>query len=158
MESNRHGANTAIFFCQRIDPDQDAHRRPLEKELGQTIRFFPLPCSGRIEALHLLKALETGAEKVYLITCPEGDCKYRQGNLRGRKRLDYAKTLIREIGLSAECLETVPAAGPLPLSLDESVPEAPRARSAQTGQSKTDGRRRDAFFSETRKGVKHDNR
>ena len=105
MEANQHRTNTAIFFCQQLDPDQDANRRPLEKELGRGIRFFPLPCSGRIEALHLLKALETGAEKVYLITCPEGACKYGQGNMRAGKRLEYAKSLIQEIDMPAECLE-----------------------------------------------------
>ncbi len=118
MEANRQSTNTAIFFCQQLDPDQDANRRPLEKELGGRIRFFPLPCSGRIDVLHLLKALETGAEKVYLITCPEGACRYRQGNVRAGKRLDYAKSLIREIGMDAGCLELVRAPDTLPLSID----------------------------------------
>ncbi len=118
MEANRQSTNTTIFFCQQLDPDQDANRRPLEKELGRKIRFFPLPCSGRIDVLHLLKALETGAEKVYLITCPEGACKYRQGNVWAGKRLEYAKSLIREIEMPAGCLEIVRASGTLPLSID----------------------------------------
>jgi coenzyme F420-reducing hydrogenase delta subunit len=118
MEVNQHRTGTAIFFCQQLDPDQDTNRRPLEKELDRQIRFFPLPCSGRIEVLHLLKALETGAEKVYLITCPEGACRYRQGNVRAGKRLEYARTLIREIEMAAGCLEIVRASGTLPLSID----------------------------------------
>jgi coenzyme F420-reducing hydrogenase delta subunit len=118
MEANQGSTNTTIFFCQQLDPDQDTNRRLLEKELGRGIRFFPLPCSGRIDALHLLKALETGAEKVYLITCPEGACKYRQGNLRAGKRLEYAKSLIQEIALPAGCLEIVRAPATLPLSID----------------------------------------
>ncbi len=109
------------FFCQQLDPDQDTNRRSLEKELGRKIRFFPLPCSGRIEVLHLLKALETGAEKVYLITCPEGACRYRQGNVRAGKRLEYAQSLIREIEIPAECLEIVRPTGALPLSIDALV-------------------------------------
>jgi len=113
MGANQQSTNTAIFFCQQLDPDQDTNRRRLEKELGPKVRFFPLPCSGRIEALHLLKALETGAEKVYLITCPEGDCKYRQGNLRARKRLEYAQGLIQEIGMPTGRLEIVRARGTL---------------------------------------------
>jgi coenzyme F420-reducing hydrogenase delta subunit len=117
MEANRHSTNTTIFFCQQLDPDQDTNRRLLEKELGRKIRFFPLPCSGRIDVLHLLKALETGAEKVYLITCPEGACRYRQGNVRAGKRLEYAKSLIQEIEMAAGCLEIVRAPGTLPLSI-----------------------------------------
>jgi coenzyme F420-reducing hydrogenase delta subunit len=91
----------------------------LEKELGPKVRFFPLPCSGRIEALHFLKALETGARKVYLVACPEGACRYGQGNVRARKRLDFAKALVREVGLSDDCLELVTAPGAGLASMDD---------------------------------------
>ncbi len=111
--------NVAIFFCRQLDPEQDTNRRSLEKELGPKVRFFPLPCSGRIEALHFLKALETGAKKVYLVACPEGASRYGQGNVRARKRVDYAKTLIREIGLPDDCFELIIARGPTPGSIDD---------------------------------------
>jgi coenzyme F420-reducing hydrogenase delta subunit len=118
MEGKNSRDYTAIFFCRQIDPDENTNRRALEKQLGRAIRFFPLPCSGRIEALHFLMAVETGAEKVYLVTCPEGSCRYSQGNARAGKRLEYARGLLREIGLSAECLEITRAPGSLPLSID----------------------------------------
>ncbi|MGD0229967.1 MAG: hydrogenase iron-sulfur subunit [Syntrophorhabdales bacterium] len=121
MQANHHFASVTIFFCRQLDPDQDKNRRPLEKELGRNIRFFPLPCSGRIDVLHLLKALEAGSDKVYLITCPEGACKYGQGNVRAGKRLDYARGLIEEINLPAARLELIRAPGPLPLSIDAFV-------------------------------------
>jgi F420-non-reducing hydrogenase iron-sulfur subunit len=104
---NDHGLNFAFFFCQQLDPDQDLNRRSLEKELGPRVRFFPLPCSGRIESLHLLRAIEAGADKVWVITCPEGACRYREGNLRARKRLAFAQKLLEEIGLESERLELV---------------------------------------------------
>jgi F420-non-reducing hydrogenase iron-sulfur subunit len=108
----------AIFFCQRLDPDQDVNRRILEKELGPRIRFFPLTCSGRIEALHLMRALEAGADKVFLVTCPIGACRYQEGNLRARKRLEFAQKLIEEIGLEPERFELVHAASLGPTSVD----------------------------------------
>ncbi len=108
----------AIFFCQRLDPDQDVNRRALEKELSPRIRFFPLPCSGRIEALHLMRALEAGADKVYLVTCPVGACRYQEGNLRARKRVEFAQKLIEEIGLEPERFELVNAASLGPASID----------------------------------------
>jgi coenzyme F420-reducing hydrogenase delta subunit len=116
---NQYDSTVAVFFCRQLDPEQDANRRPLEKELGPKVRFFPLPCSGRIEALHFLKALETGARKVYLVACPEGACRYGQGNVRARKRLDFAKALIREIGMADDCFELVLAKSPGPISIDE---------------------------------------
>ncbi len=108
----------AIFFCQRLDPDQDVNRRALEKELGSRIKFFPLPCSGRIEALHLMRALESGADKVYLVTCPLGACRYQEGNIRAKKRLEFAQKLIQEIGLEAQRFELVRAPSPGPTSID----------------------------------------
>jgi F420-non-reducing hydrogenase iron-sulfur subunit len=111
MSQKSAGLNMRIFFCQQIDVQQDVNRRVIEKELGPQIMFFPLPCSGRIEPLHLLRALESGADKVYLITCPEGACRFREGNIRARKRLAFAQGLIEEIGLDRERLEliTLPA-------------------------------------------------
>ncbi len=108
----------AIFFCQRLDPDQDVNRRILEKELGPRIKFFPLPCSGRMEALHLMRALEAGADKVFLVTCPVGACRYQEGNLRARKRLEFARKLLEEIGLEPERVELVHAASAVPASID----------------------------------------
>jgi coenzyme F420-reducing hydrogenase delta subunit len=107
MDQKSAGLKLSIFFCQQIDANQDAHRRALEKELGSKISFFPLPCSGRIEPLHFLRSLEGGADKVYLLACAEGSCRYQEGNIRARKRLSYAQTLIEEIGLEARRLELI---------------------------------------------------
>jgi coenzyme F420-reducing hydrogenase delta subunit len=107
MDQKSAGLNLTIFFCQQLDPDQDVNRRSLEKEIGGRIRFFPLPCSGRIDPLHLMRALESGADKVYLVTCPEGACRYREGNLRAQKRIVFTQELIEEIGLERERLELI---------------------------------------------------
>jgi coenzyme F420-reducing hydrogenase delta subunit len=111
MSQKSAGLNMRIFFCQQIDAEQDVNRRVIEKECGPQIMFSPLPCSGRIESLHLVRALESGADKVYLITCPEGACHFREGNFRARKRLVFAQGLIEEIGFKRERLEliTLPA-------------------------------------------------
>ena len=119
MDQKNAGLNISIFFCQQIDPNQDVNRRALERELGNRIRFFPLPCSGRIDSLHLMRALESGADKVYVITCPEGACHYREGNMRARKRVAYTQGLIKEIGLEGERLELIMAPAGLPVNIDE---------------------------------------
>lgn len=107
MKKTNTGKKYAIFFCQQIDKNQDINRRSIEKEFGPQIRFFPIPCSGRIEPLHLMRAIESGADKVYVVTCPEGACRYREGNIRARKRLLYTQNLIEEIGLERGMLELI---------------------------------------------------
>jgi coenzyme F420-reducing hydrogenase delta subunit len=119
MDQKSAGLNITVFFCQQLDANQDINRRVLEKELGPRIRFFPLPCSGRIEPLHLLSALESGADMVYLVTCPEGVCRYQEGNVRARKRLMYAQKLIEEIGLERERIELVVTTDKDLLTIDE---------------------------------------
>jgi coenzyme F420-reducing hydrogenase delta subunit len=123
MDQKSAGLNLTIFFCQQLDPDQDVNRRALEKELGERIRFFPLPCSGRIDSLHLMRALESGADKVYLVTCPEGTCRYREGNLRAQKRIVFTQELIEEIGLERERLELIITSAGNPANIDKMVRE-----------------------------------
>ena len=123
MDQKSAGLNLTIFFCQQLDPDQDVNRRALEKELGERIRFFPLPCSGRIDPLHLMRALESGADKVYLVTCPEGTCRYREGNLRAQKRIVFTQELIEEIGLERERLELIITSAGNPANIDKMVRE-----------------------------------
>ena len=118
MDQKSTGLNIAVFFCQRFDEKQDANRRSVERELDKRIRFFPLPCSGRIDSLHLMRALESGADKVYLVTCPEGACRYREGNSRATKRLAYTQGLIKEIGLEPERLELIRTHGSSTLTID----------------------------------------
>lgn len=123
MNQKDAGLNITCFFCKRIDVNQDVNRRALERELGPRIRFFPLPCSGRIDPLHLLRALESGADKVYLLACPEGACRYREGNIRAKKRLVFAQGLIQEIGLAKERLELINVAPDSPKNIDTLVRE-----------------------------------
>ncbi len=63
------------------------------------IRMIKLPCTGKIEVIHLLKALEAGADGVYAAGCMEGECHYLKGNLWARKRVDYVKKLLDELGI-----------------------------------------------------------
>ena len=64
-----------------------------------------IPCSGRIETLYLLKALESGADGVVVFACHEENCRYLQGNLRLKSRVGYAKQIMAKIGLEPERLE-----------------------------------------------------
>jgi F420-non-reducing hydrogenase iron-sulfur subunit len=140
MNQKDTGLDITIFFCQQLDANQDSNRRALEKELGSKIKFFPLPCSGRIDPLHLLRALESGADKVYLLACPEGTCRYREGNIRAKKRVAFARGLIEEIGLEGERLELIYVARESDTTIDKLAREL-LAREATVGPSPVKQRR-----------------
>jgi len=135
-----NGLNVVVFFCQQLDTNQDVNRRALEREMGKRIRFFPLPCSGRIDSLHLMRALESGADKVYVVTCPEGACRYREGNIRAKKRIAYTQGLIEEIGLEAERLELILATAGKSMTIDELTRDL-LARKTSIGPSPVHGKK-----------------
>src|SRR5450756_929824 len=69
------------------------------------IRMIKLPCTGKIEVIHLLRAIEAGADGVYAAGCLEGECHYLKGNLWARKHVDHVKTLLEEMGIEPERVE-----------------------------------------------------
>jgi len=64
------------------------------------LKIISLPCSGKIDVLYLIKAFETGADGVAVVTCRKGECRYLEGNLRAEKRAEAVDALLEEIGLS----------------------------------------------------------
>jgi F420-non-reducing hydrogenase iron-sulfur subunit len=66
------------------------------------VRVVKLPCSGRVDIIHLMKAMEEGADGVFVAGCLEGDCHYQVGNLRAKKRVAYVRELLDNIGIGGE--------------------------------------------------------
>ena len=69
------------------------------------IKIVRFPCSGKIDVLLILKAFEEGADGVYVAGCEEGSCHFIEGNFRARRRVEYAKKILDEIGIGRERLE-----------------------------------------------------
>ena len=69
------------------------------------IRVIQLPCSGRVDILHLLRAFEDGADGVYVAGCLEGECHYLTGNLKARRKVNYVKTVLTALGIEPERVE-----------------------------------------------------
>ena len=99
-ETRKH--TLALFYCQNIPESGEEHRQALEGLYQGSIRLFPIPCGGRLEPLHLIRALEEFADAAYVITCPEGDCHYFEGNVRARQRVARTRQGIAGIGLEGE--------------------------------------------------------
>ena len=67
-----------------------------------SIKVVRVPCTGKVDLLHILSAFETGVDGVYVAGCLEGECHFLTGNLRAKKRVMYAKGLLEEVGISGE--------------------------------------------------------
>lgn len=106
------------------------------------IKVIQVPCTGRVDIIHLLKAIEDGADGVYVAGCLEGECHFVNGNLKAKRRVRYVKKVLEEIGVEPERVEMfnlsagegtrfaeianemadrIKKLGPSPLKLDEAA-------------------------------------
>jgi coenzyme F420-reducing hydrogenase delta subunit len=66
------------------------------------IKIVKVPCTGRVAIIHLMTAMENGADGVMVAGCLEGDCHYQQGNLRARRRVNHVSEILDRIGVGGE--------------------------------------------------------
>lgn len=66
------------------------------------IKIILVPCSGRVDPLHLIHALEEGADGVFIAGCLEGDCHFETGNYKAKKRTAYVRQLLDEMGIEPD--------------------------------------------------------
>ncbi len=66
------------------------------------IKIIRVPCTGKVDIIHILRAFEKGADGVYAVGCMEGECHYNSGNLRARKRIEQAQKILDVIGVGGE--------------------------------------------------------
>jgi F420-non-reducing hydrogenase iron-sulfur subunit len=71
------------------------------------VRIIRVPCSGKVDAIHIMKAFEKGADGVYVAGCLEGDCHFKNGNVKAARRVTYVRRLLDEIGMGGERLEMI---------------------------------------------------
>ena len=92
----RPGAPPSSGLCRRPSLPDFAWPLPIRQVL--------VPCAGRLQPEHFLKALEDGADAIGVICCEEGNCHHLEGNRRCQRRLEYVGGLIEAAGLSRDRL------------------------------------------------------
>jgi len=71
-------------------------------QYSPNVKIIRVPCSGRVDILHLLRALEDGADGVYVAGCMEGECHYINGNIKARKRVEYVQKELERMGVEPD--------------------------------------------------------
>ena len=71
-------------------------------EYPSSVKIIRVPCTGKVDVMHLLRAIQKGADGVYCVGCLEGTCHYNEGNLRCRERVNFVRHCLEEIGLEPE--------------------------------------------------------
>ena len=63
------------------------------------IRVIRVPCSGRVNPMFIIKALQSGADGVLISGCHPGDCHYISGNLIARRKFALLKHFLEYMGI-----------------------------------------------------------
>ena len=77
----------------------------MRQQYPPNVHVVRLPCTGKVDVNMLLQAFCAGADGVMVAGCEEGSCHFIHGNLRAKKRVQYAARLLREAGVDPQRLE-----------------------------------------------------
>ena len=76
-----------------------------ERSYSPAVTLVEMPCTGRVDVVHILRAFREGADAVFVAGCLEGNCKYQYGNIEARKRVTLTRAMLQAAGLEPERLE-----------------------------------------------------
>ena len=68
-------------------------------EYPPNVKIIRVMCSGRVNPMFVVNALQEGADGVLIGGCHPGDCHYIQGNYFARRRMTVLKKLLDFIGI-----------------------------------------------------------
>ncbi len=71
------------------------------------IKIIRIPCTGKVDPIYVMRALQEGADGVLVAGCLEGDCHFKNGNIKAMKRIAYVKKMLDEIGIDPSRVDMV---------------------------------------------------
>jgi len=92
--------NKIVAFCCEHSAYQAANKAGrMRLHYPDNVRIIRVPCAGRVDVQHILKAFEKGVAGVLVMGCQEGACQHLTGNTRAKERMKYAESLLKEVGI-----------------------------------------------------------
>ena len=105
------GGVIVAFICENCGrpgslPSSGIRRRPTLPDFAWPfpVQEVAVPCAGRLQPEHFLKAIEDGADAVGVICCEIGNCHHLEGNRRCQRRLEFVGDIIDQAGLGKDRL------------------------------------------------------
>lgn len=96
--------DVVVLYCQNCVAEGADAAAVSKSVSGFKPRFVVMPCSSKVEASHVLKLLDEGADGVQVVGCPENRCRFLVGSTMAEKRIEYGRGLLDEIGMGADRL------------------------------------------------------
>ncbi len=100
-----------LFLCVNgarpgVAPTSAGRPRPVVPDFRWplAVEQVLLPCAGRLQPEHVLKAFEAGADAVCAVACREDNCHHLDGSKRCARRVDHVRSILDQVGLGGERL------------------------------------------------------
>jgi len=90
------------FCCANCASSAANVAEGMKKALPDNVKIIQVPCTGRIEILHLLKPFEEGADGVYVAGCQEDSCQYINGIAKAAKRVAHVQKMLEELDIEPD--------------------------------------------------------
>lgn len=90
------------IYCADMSADTAG---ALRIQYPANVKLVKMPCTGKTDIQYILNAFENGADGVYVVGCPIGNCHHVRGNERASIRVQKVKMLLDEIGIGGERVE-----------------------------------------------------
>jgi len=112
VEHSPNSPEITMFLCancaqpgrQPASGNAAARSAALDFRWPVEVQQILVPCTGRLQPEHVLKAFESGASIVSVVGCREEHCSFLEGSKRCIRRVDFIRSILMEIGLGAERL------------------------------------------------------
>ena len=103
--TKNHDPKIVAFCCSNCASSAADVAHKMGKTLPENVKLVQVPCTGRVEILHLLKPFENGVDGVYVAGCQEDSCQYLSGITKARKRVEHAKKILNELDIEPERID-----------------------------------------------------
>jgi F420-non-reducing hydrogenase iron-sulfur subunit len=105
-------SSVTVFMCANCarpgkELSSAGRARPEVPDFSWPMNFkqVVIPCTGRLQPEHVLRAFESGSSLVLVVACEGDNCHYVEGSRRCSRRVDYVRSILKEIGLEEDRLQ-----------------------------------------------------
>lgn len=96
----------ALFQC-RWCLFSPADQEWVDNHLPQNFHLTKTPCTGRINPLYLLNAVQGGADGIMISGCLPEQCHFKTGNMAARRQLEEFNDFLNYVGYERQRLRFV---------------------------------------------------
>jgi coenzyme F420-reducing hydrogenase delta subunit len=94
-----------VLYCQNALAEGEFLGEGVRRGAGFKAQLVCLPCSSKLEVLHLVKHLELGADGIQVIACPPDHCQFLVGNTKADGKVKYVRRLLEQLQSGSDRLD-----------------------------------------------------